>query len=66
MERPILHALAHVLQCNLVIFSSTSLQQAPEMIDAEVNHRPNGNDQVIVLMKNESTQRFSSARTTCN
>ncbi|CAF0945037.1 unnamed protein product [Adineta steineri] len=64
LERPILYALAHVLQCNLMIFSSASLQQQPEMIHADINNRSNANDQVIVLLKNESTQRFSSARTT--
>jgi len=60
LERPILFALAHVLQCSLYIFSSLSLQQQPEII-----HIDNNRDQVIVLLKNESTQRFISARTTC-
>lgn len=64
LERPMLFALAHVLQCHLLIFSSISLQQQPEVINAD-NNRSNGNDQVIVLLKNESTQRFISARTTC-
>jgi hypothetical protein len=62
LERPIFYAIAHVLQCNLVIFSSGSLEQQPEIIQID---RSNGNDQVIVLLKNESTQRFTSARTTC-
>jgi hypothetical protein len=64
LERSILFALAHVLQCSLFIFTSASLQQQPEVINAD-NNRSNGNDQVIVLLKNESTQRFTSARTTC-
>jgi hypothetical protein len=64
LERPILYALSHILQCNFIIFSSTSLEQQPEMIYSDQN-RSNGNDQLIVLLKNESTQRFTSARTTC-
>lgn len=63
LERPILFALAHVLQCNLVIFSSTaSIEQQPEMIVVD-KHRE---EQLIVLLKNQSIQRFTSARTTCN
>jgi len=62
LERPILFALAHILQCSLFIFSSSSsLQQQPEMIHIDNNT----NDQLIVLLKNESTQRFTSARATC-
>lgn len=60
LERAILFALAHVLQCNLVIFSS--LEQQPEMIIVDKNR----DEQVIVLLKNESIQRFTSARTNCN
>lgn len=61
LERPILFALAHVLQCNLVIFSSSE-QQQPEMIIVDKNR----DEQLIVLLKNESIQRFTSARTNCN
>ena len=64
LERPILFALAYVLQCNLLIFSSLSVEQQPEMINIDSHNRSNGNDQVIILLKNESTQRFASARTT--
>ena len=65
LERPILFALAHILQCNLFIFSSSSsLQQQPEMIYID-NNRSNEIDQVIVLLKNQATQKFTSARTTC-
>lgn len=64
LERALLFALAHVLQCNLYIFSSlSSQQQHPEMIT--IDNRINDNDHVIVLLKNESTQRFTSARITC-
>jgi len=59
LERPILFALAHVLQCNLFIFSSSKEQQ-PEVIQID----PERDEQVIVLLKNESTQRFISARAT--
>lgn len=68
LERPILCALAHILQCNLVIFSSSSsLEQQPEIIDGDIYNRLNesDNEKVIVLLKNDSTQRFTSARTTC-
>jgi hypothetical protein len=62
LERPILFALAHVLQCSLLIFSSSSsIQQQPEMIQIGNNT----DEKLIVLLKNESTQRFTSARTTC-
>ncbi|CAF1532423.1 unnamed protein product, partial [Rotaria sordida] len=64
LERPILFALAHVLQCNLLMFSSLSLEQQPEIIDIDNNNHSNDNDKLIILIKNESTQRFTSARTT--
>ena len=64
LERPILFALAHVLQCSLVLFSSTSSTQPPVFINFDQNsaNRP---EHIIVLLKNESTQRFTSARTNC-
>ena len=65
LERPILFALAHVLRCNLIVFSSAaSDEQQPDVIHSE-DASSNGIDQVLVLLKNESTQRFTSARTTC-
>lgn len=64
LERPVLFALAHVLQCSLVLFSSGSTAQTPDFInyDKNASNRP---EHIIVLLKNESTQRFTSARTSC-
>jgi hypothetical protein len=64
LEQSILFALAHVLQCNLVVCSSASSKQQPDIIQID-NHALKEPGQVIVLLKNESTQRFTSARTSC-
>jgi hypothetical protein len=61
LERTILYALAHILQCSFLIFLSSSSEEQPDIIHIDNNK----NDQLIVLLKNESTQRFTSARSTC-
>ena len=57
LETAILHALAHVLQCQLIVFTSNSIDDTPQLIphDPSSNNEP---DHCIVLLKNESTQPF--------
>ncbi|KAL7668192.1 hypothetical protein ACOME3_008906 [Neoechinorhynchus agilis] len=58
LERPLLHAIANSIACNMVVFhSSQSTQQSPTIIACSLNRDPN-QFETIYLVKNEANQHF--------
>ncbi|CAF1089162.1 unnamed protein product [Didymodactylos carnosus] len=59
LEKVVLYALAHVIQCNMIVFSSDVKQAKPDVI--RVDPSMDNNKDIIILLKNESTQHYDSA-----
>ncbi|CAF0811459.1 unnamed protein product [Didymodactylos carnosus] len=59
LEKVVLYALAHVIQCNMIVFNSDVKQSKPDVVRVDILIKDSSG--IIILLKNESTQHYDSA-----